>query len=54
MQTEATQVNQNVRYEPDERLSPSLTLGLGFQYAALIVGRHRTDSRHHRARSGRE
>ncbi|MDE0155113.1 MAG: hypothetical protein OXS28_05900 [Gammaproteobacteria bacterium] len=38
MQTEATQVNQNVRYEPDERLSPSLTLGLGFQYAALIVG----------------
>ena len=38
MQTEAAQVNQNVRYEPDERLSPSLTLGLGFQYAALIVG----------------
>ena len=38
MQAEATQVNQNVRYEPDERLSPSLTLGLGFQYAALIVG----------------
>lgn len=38
MQTETAQVNQNVRYEPDERLSPSLTLGLGFQYAALIVG----------------
>ena len=38
MQAETTQVNQNVRYEPDERLSPSLTLGLGFQYAALIVG----------------
>ena len=38
MQAEATQINQNVRYEPDERLSPSLTLGLGFQYAALIVG----------------
>lgn len=38
MQTEAAQVNRNVRYEPDERLSPSLTLGLGFQYAALIVG----------------
>lgn len=38
MQTEAAQVNQNVRYEPDERLSPGLTLGLGLQYAALIVG----------------
>ena len=38
MQTEAAQVNQNVRYEPDERLSPGLTLGLGFQYAALIIG----------------
>ncbi len=38
MQTETAQVNQNVRYEPDERLSPSLTLGLGLQYAALIVG----------------
>ena len=38
MQAESTQVNQNVRYEPDERLSRSLTLGLGFQYAALIVG----------------
>ena len=38
MQTETTQVYQNVRDEPDERLSPSLTLGLGFQYAALIVG----------------
>ena len=38
MQTETAQVNQNVRYEPDERLSPGLTLGLGLQYAALIVG----------------
>lgn len=38
MQAEATGANQNVRYEPDERLSPTLTFGLGFQYAALIVG----------------
>ncbi len=38
MQAEATGGNQNIRYEPDERLSYPLTLGLGFQYAALIVG----------------
>ena len=38
MQTETTPVNQNIRYEPDERLSHTLSLGLGFQYAALIVG----------------
>ena len=38
MQTETAPVNQNIRYEPDEPLSNSLTLGLGFQYAALIIG----------------
>ena len=38
MQTETTPVNQNIRYEPDERLSHTLTFGLGFQYAALIIG----------------
>ena len=38
MQAEVTRDNQNVRYEPDERLSTTLTFGLGFQYAALIVG----------------
>lgn len=38
MQTENTPVNQNIRYEPDEPLSNTLTLGLGFQYAALILG----------------
>lgn len=38
MQTETAPVNQNIRYEPDERLSRALSLGLGFQYAALIIG----------------
>ena len=38
MQAETARDNQNVRYEPDERLSLSLSLGLGFQYAALIIG----------------
>ncbi len=38
MQTETAPVNQNIRYEPDERLSGALSLGLGFQYAALIIG----------------
>ena len=39
MTTQAeTGIRQNVRYEPDERLSLSLSFGLGFQYAALIVG----------------
>ena len=38
MQTETAPVNQNIRYEPDERLSHALSLGLGFQYAALIIG----------------
>ena len=38
MQTETAPVNQNIRYEPDERLSHTLTFGLGFQYAALIIG----------------
>ena len=38
MQTETTPVNQNIRYEPDDRLSHSLTFGLGLQYAALIIG----------------
>lgn len=38
MQTDALPVNQNIRYEPDEQLSNTLTLGLGFQYAALIIG----------------
>lgn len=38
MQTETTPVNQNIRYEPDDRLSHTLTFGLGLQYAALIIG----------------
>ena len=38
MQAEAASGNQNIRYEPDERLSFALSLGLGFQYAALIIG----------------
>ena len=38
MQPEAAQSNQNIRYKPDERLSHALSLGLGFQYAALIIG----------------
>ena len=38
MQAETDQSNQHIRHEPDERLSPSLSLGLGFQYAALALG----------------
>ena len=38
MEADASQINQNIRYEPDERLSHTLSLGLGFQYAALIIG----------------
>ena len=38
MQTDAAPVNRNIRYEPDEQLSNTLTLGLGIQYAALIIG----------------
>ncbi len=38
MQAETDQSNQHIRHEPDERLSPGLSLGLGFQYAALALG----------------
>ncbi len=38
MQSETAPVNQNIRYEPDDRLSHTLTFGLGLQYAALIIG----------------
>ena len=38
MQVEEAHGNQNIRYEPDERLTHTLSLGLGFQYAALIIG----------------
>ena len=38
MHSDAAQDNQNVRYEPDERLPVGLSLGLGFEYAALIIG----------------
>ena len=38
MQADAPQENHNVRYEPDERLPGALSLGLGFEYAALILG----------------
>ena len=38
MYPEAAQSNQNIRYEPDERLPLGLSLGLGFEYAALIIG----------------
>lgn len=38
MESDADRFNHNIRYEPDEQLSHSLTLGLGLQYAALIIG----------------
>ena len=38
MHSDAAQDNQNVRYEPDERLPAGLSVGLGFEYAALIIG----------------
>ena len=38
MHSDAAQDNHNVRYEPDERLPVGLSLGLGFEYAALIIG----------------
>ena len=38
MHPEVAQSNQNIRYEPDERLPLGLSLGLGFEYAALIIG----------------
>ena len=38
MQADAPQENHNVRYEPDERLPGALSLGLGFEYAALVLG----------------
>ena len=38
MQAEASLDNRNVRFEPDERLGGALSLGLGFEYAALVLG----------------
>ena len=37
MADQPTDIHQDIRYEPDERPPPALLLGLGLQYAVLIV-----------------